>query len=93
MAHSGVIPPDLPGGDALLKGAPPLHVIVGSEDPYIADTAAGFRKAEEEWLRSGGALDQIHLHTFEGGHAVDAASVVQLLEGMRKRRDATNLRS
>jgi len=92
MAHSGVIPPDLPSGDTLLKGAPPLHVIVGREDPYITDTAAGFRKAEEEWSRSGGAQDQIHLHTFEGGHTVDAASVVQLLEGMPKRRDSTNLR-
>lgn len=92
MAHSGVIPPDLPSGNALLSGAPPLHVIVGNEDPYITDAAYGFRKAEEEWLRSGGAPDQIHLHTFEGGHAVDPTSVVQLLEGMRKRRDSTNLR-
>ena len=92
VAHSGVIPPDLPGGDGLLKDAPPLHVIVGREDPYITDVALGFRKAEEEWKRSGGALEKIHLHTFQGGHSVHPESVLHVLEGMRKNRDSPNLR-
>lgn len=93
VAHSGVIPPDLPGGDGLLVDAPPLHVIVGREDPYITDVAAGFRKAEEEWKRSGGASEKIHLHTFEGGHSVHPSSVLHVLDGTRMNGDSPNLRS
>ena len=80
IAHSGVIPPDLPGKGTALKSAPDLHLIAGLSDPYIDDVESGFRTSEQLWCEGGGDQTQLHRHTFEGGHVVDAASVLRVLQ-------------
>lgn len=80
IAHSGVIPPDLPAAEQTLAAAPPLHLIAGQSDPYIANPESGFRDSATEWARSGGRADRLHHHTFEGGHEIDAPTVLRALE-------------
>lgn len=81
IAHSGVIPPDLPKGAETLQLAPPLHLVNGDEDPYYTDPESGFRTSEREWTASGGDPGQITRHIFQGGHTIDPAVVQRILDG------------
>ena len=80
IAHSGVIPPDLKAMEGELNQAPDLHLIVGSEDPYITDHTAQFKTAEENWKEASGHPDAVHLHTFKGAHHIDPLTVGRLLD-------------
>lgn len=82
IAHSGVIPPDLCSLDGSLADAPPLDLIVGTDDPYIEDHSARFHRAETAWVEAGGNPDRIRLRTFDGGHDVDVSSVRAVLDGL-----------
>lgn len=84
IAHSGVIPPDLPKGAQTLSLAPPLHLITGDEDPYYSDRESGFRTSEREWTASGGDPQQISRHTFHGGHTINPAAVQHILDGFHR---------
>jgi predicted esterase len=84
IAHSGVIPPDLPKGAQTLTSAPPLHLITGDEDPYYTDRESGFRTSEREWTDSGGDPKQISRHTFHGGHTIDPLVVQLILDGFHR---------
>ncbi len=83
VAHSGVLPPDLPKGEQAFVDAPRLHLIAGTEDPYILDTESGFRSSMQEWLDCGGQAQQVTHHTFSGGHTVDADAVQEVLLNLR----------
>ena len=65
-----------------MANAPRLDLIVGTEDPYIRDRDNRFRRAEVAWVEGGGDPDRLRLHTFDGGHDVDIASVQSVLEGL-----------
>ena len=82
IAHSGVIPSDLRSLDGSLADAPRLDLIVGTKDPYIQDRDDRFRRAEAAWVEGGGDPDRLRLHTFDGGHDVDIASVQSVLKGL-----------
>lgn len=81
IAHSGVIPSDLRSLDGSLADAPQLDLIVGTEDPYIQNHEDRFHRAETAWVEGGGDPDRLRLHTFNGGHDVDVASVQAVLDG------------
>lgn len=83
VAHSGVLPPDLPKGEQAFVDAPRLHLIAGTEDPYISDAESGFRSSMQEWLDCGGQAQQVTHHTFSGGHTVDADAVQEVLLNLR----------
>ena len=83
VAHSGVLPPDLPKGEQAFLDAPRLHLIAGTEDPYISDAESGFRSSMQEWLDCGGQAQQVTHHTFSGGHTVDADAVQEVLLKLR----------
>ena len=83
VAHSGVLPPDLPKSEQAFASAPELHLITGTEDPYILDVEAGFRSSMRGWLDCGGRADQVIDHTFSGGHTVDVPTVEEVLSRMR----------
>ena len=83
VAHSGVLPPDLPKGEQAFVDAPRLHLIAGTEDPYISDAESGFRSSMQEWLDCGGQAQQVTHHTFSGGHTVDADAVQEVLLKLR----------
>ena len=82
IAHSGVIPSDLQSLDGSMANAPRLDLIVGTEDPYIRDRDNRFRRAEVAWVEGGGDPDRLRLHTFDGEHDVDIASVQSVLKGL-----------
>jgi len=82
IAHSGVIPSDLRSLDGSLADAPRLDLIVGTKDPYIQDRDDRFRRAEVAWVEGGGDPNRLRLHTFDGGHDVDVASVQAVLDGL-----------
>lgn len=82
IAHSGVIPPDLPEMLLPASGLPDVHLIGGLQDPYTADMDAGFSTSEQEWVRIGGRSDQIHRTVFHGGHTIDIPSVLGALDGI-----------
>jgi len=84
VAHSGVLPPDLPKGNPAFLDAPHLHLVAGTQDPYILDPEAGFRSSMQGWLDSGGQANQVTHHTFPGGHTVDADAVQEVLAHIRK---------
>lgn len=79
IAHSGVIPPDLPDHDGDLSAAPGLHLLLGTEDPHVVDAKERFDAAEQSWLRAGGRADGLHFWSFEGGHAIDSDAVQRIL--------------
>lgn len=79
VAHSGIIPPDLPQDEGLLEDAPALHLIGGLEDAFITSLEDGFSTSEQEWQRCGGQPHQTLRLTFNGGHDIHAASVIQAL--------------
>ena len=83
IAHSGVIPPDLPEKPGLLSEAPPLQLIAGNADEYIDELDRRFDDTEAEWKRLGGREGGMSRHVFEGGHAVHAPSVLAALEHIR----------
>jgi predicted esterase len=83
VAHSGVLPPDLPKSEQAFASAPNLHLITGTEDPYILDVEAGFRSSMRDWLDCGGQTEKVIHHTFSGGHTVDAPTVEEVLSSMR----------
>ena len=80
IAHSGVIPPDLPALDGDISDGPALDVVVGTVDPYIQDPASRFRTAEQAWAEAGGDPNRIRLHTFQGAHDVNTAVVTRVLD-------------
>ena len=82
LAHSGVIPPDLHAMKGELTHAPDLHLLVGSEDPYITDADARFKTAEDNWREAGGSPEALHLHPFEGGHHLHPDTIGALLDAM-----------
>ncbi len=90
IAHSGVIPPDLPGRGSALASAPDLHLIAGKADPYITDVERGFRSSEELWREGGGQIDRVHRHMFDGGHSVDATTVLKAIGHMIGAWDSPN---
>jgi hypothetical protein len=65
-----------------LADAHRLDLIVGTKDPYIQDRDDRFRRAEAAWVEGGGDPDRLRLHTFDGGHDVDIASVQSVLKGL-----------
>lgn len=79
IAHSGIIPPDLPNQRDLLTQAPPLQLIAGTEDAFIDSLNAGFATSETEWSKLGGSLDTSSRHTYPGGHDIDIASTLAAL--------------
>ncbi len=83
VAHSGVLPPDLPKDKQAFVQAPTLHLIAGEEDPYVLDVELGFRSSKREWLDADGPADKVIHHTFPGGHVVDANAVQEVLSGIR----------
>ena len=83
IAHSGIIPPDLPEEPGLLSKAPPLHLIAGTADEYIDQLDRRFDDTEAEWKRLGGPAEGVSRHVFDGGHAVHAPSVMAALERIR----------
>ena len=83
VAHSGVLPPDLPKCEQTFVDATRLHLIAGTEDPYILDAESGFRSSMQEWLDCGGQAQQVTHHTFSGGHTVDADAVQEVLLNLR----------
>lgn len=90
IAHSGVIPPDLPAGRSSLAEAPALHLVAGLSDPYIDDVEHGFISSAHEWARSGGLADRVHRYTFAGGHEVDPPTVLEVLDRVANERDSYN---
>jgi len=80
IAHSGIIPPDLPEQDDLLTQAPPLQLIAGTDDAFIDSLDAGFATSETEWSRLGGKPDISSRHTYPGGHDIDIASTLAALQ-------------
>jgi len=83
IAHSGIIPPDLPEEPGLLFQAPPLHLIAGKADEYIDQLDRRFDDTEAEWKRLGGPAEGVTRHVFDGGHAVHTPSVMAALERIR----------
>lgn len=82
IAHSGVLPPDLPDAGALLTDAPPLYLIAGKEDPYIDVLESGFVTSEQEWQRLGGPNDSIQRLVFNGGHVIHPEMVLTALHSV-----------
>lgn len=80
IAHSGIIPPDLPDQADLLKQAPPLQLIAGSQDAYIDSLDVGFATSEEEWRKLGGSPEGSFRHTYPGGHDIDITSTLAALQ-------------
>ena len=91
VAHSGVIPPDLPQAGKGLSKAVPLHLIAGRNDAFIDNMEHRFDSAEQEWVRLGGKTEDCRRHTFEGGHEVDVPSLIAVLQDMLRPEDSTNL--
>ena len=83
IAHSGIIPPDLPKEQGLLSNAPPLLLIAGTADEYIDQLDRRFDDTEAEWKRLGGPAEGVTRHVFDGGHTVHAPSVLAALEHMQ----------
>lgn len=73
---AGIFPPDMnfESGQQILKGKPIYHVI-GEDDPFVTDE----RKVEMELLCKQLAIVPIHV-SFKGGHEMDAATLVKVLE-------------
>ena len=91
VAHSGVIPPDLPEVGCGLSKAMTLHLIAGRNDAFIDNLEHRFDSAEQEWIRLGGKPGDCRRHTFDGGHRVDIPTLLGVLKEMHRPEDSINL--